>query len=114
MLNVEHGSQLLTDNHRLVIQLHLSSELGPIEASQPIFLENPGYPQCLGLLDVWGSIEKNQWFSRAISELKWTTGFIFYSFEVLISTVELQSMSLIGPLVVKIDDIIDSATQISA
>ena len=40
-------------------------------------------------------------------------GFIFYSFEVLISTVELQSMSLIGPLVVKIDDIRDSATQIS-
>ena len=40
-------------------------------------------------------------------------GFIFYSFEVLISTIELQSMSLIGPLVVKIDDIIDSATQIS-
>ena len=39
-------------------------------------------------------------------------GFIFYSFEVLISTVELQSMSLIGPLVVKIDDIVDSATDI--
>ena len=41
-------------------------------------------------------------------------GFIFYSFEVLISTIELQSMSLIGPLVVKIDDIVDSATHISA
>ena len=86
-------SQLLTDNHRLVIQLHLSSELGPIEAAQPIFGENPGSPQCLGVLDVWGSVRKNQWFSRAISELKWATGFIFYSFEVLISTVELQSMS---------------------
>ena len=35
-------------------------------------------------------------------------GFIFYSFEVLISTVELQSMSLIGPLVVKIWEIIES------
>ena len=40
-------------------------------------------------------------------------GLIFYSFEVLISTIELQSMSLIGPLVVKIDDIIESATQMS-
>ena len=40
-------------------------------------------------------------------------GFIFYSFEVLISTIELQSMSLIGPLVVKIDGIIESATQSS-
>ena len=39
--------------------------------------------------------------------------FIFYSFEVLISTIELQSMSLIGPLVVKIEDIIESATQSS-
>ena len=114
MLNVEHGSQLLTGNHRLVIQLHLSSELGPIEASQPIFLENPGYRQCLGLFDVWGSIEKNQWFSRAISELKWTTGCIFYSFEVLISTIELQSMSLIGPLVMKIDDLENYTTHISA
>ena len=65
-------------------------------------------------MDVWGSIEKNQWFSLAISELKWTTGFIFYSFEVLISTVELQSMSLIGPLVVKIDGMENSATHISA
>ena len=61
-----------------------------------------------------GPIQKNQWFSRAISELKWTVGFIFYSFEVLISTIELQSMSLIGPLVMKIDDIIDSAAHISA
>ena len=40
-------------------------------------------------------------------------GFIFYSFEVLISTIELQSMSPIGPLVVKIDDIIHLVTQIS-
>ena len=111
---LKRGSKLLTDNRRLVIQLHLSSELGPIEASQPIFLEKTGYPQCLGLLDVWGSIEKNQWFSRAISELKWTTGFIFYSFEVLISAIELQSMSLIGPLVVKIDGMENSATHISA
>ena len=60
-----------------------------------------------------GPIHKNQWFSRAISELKWTLGFIFYSFEVLISTIELQSMSLIGPLVVKIEDIIESAPQSS-
>ena len=39
-------------------------------------------------------------------------GFIFYSFEVLISTIELQSMSLIGPLMVKIGDIPDFATLI--
>ena len=71
--------------------------------------------QTVGIvLDVWGRSEKNPWFSRAISDLKWTLGFILYSFEVLISTIELQSMSLIGPLVVKIDDIIDSATHISA
>ena len=65
-------------------------------------------------LDVWRWTQKNLWFSRAISELKWTTGFILYSFEVLIRTIELQSMSLIGPLVVKIDDIENSATHISA
>ena len=32
-------------------------------------------------------------------------GFIFYSFEVLTSTTELQSISSIGPLVTEIDEI---------
>ena len=35
--------------------------------------------------------------------LKSPIGFIFYSFEVLISTIELQSISFIRPLVMKID-----------
>ncbi len=32
-------------------------------------------------------------------------GFIFYSFGVLISTTELQSINSIGPLVTEVDDI---------
>ena len=46
------------------------------------------------------------WFSWDISKLKRPIRFIFYSFEVLISTIELQSISSIGPLVMEIGDIV--------
>ena len=102
MRNVENYLELLYSYTHDVFQLHLSSEIGPFERSGVNFVENSHQIKCVtdrGMI----SFRRKIWVLLFdISELSGPFGFILYSFEVLISTIELPSISSIGPLTMKI------------
>ena len=89
----------------MIVELLLISKIDPFEVQQ---LEKRGYHGIRDWLrrwldiSIWRQIWKSGGFSQDISKLKRLLRLIFYSFEVLISTIELQNMNRIGPLEMKI------------
>ena len=100
--NVENNLELPYSYTHNVFQFHLSSELGPFEGSEVNFDEISHQIKCVADLGMI-SFRWQIWVLLFdISELSGPFGFILYSFEVLISTIELPSISSIGPLTMEI------------
>ena len=72
LLNVEHCFQLLCSNHRLIIQLLLSSEIGAIEVGATDFLRFPLYSMHNGKVLGFHQNMISSTSNCSISKLMWS------------------------------------------